>query len=71
MNFKKQIGSKLKKNRVKAKFTQQQIADKVGISSKYLDRIEKGEASPSMSIIYNIAEVLDVSTSDKCYTISI
>ena len=71
MNIKKQIGSKLKKNRVKAKFTQQQVADKVGISLKYLDRIEKGEANPSMTIIYNIAEVLDVSTSDKCYTISI
>jgi len=60
MNFKKQIGNKLKNNREKAKFTQQLVADKAGISLKYLDRIEKGEANPSMTIIYNIAEVLDV-----------
>lgn len=64
MDTKKHVGNKIKKIREKANLTQAQVADKVGICFKYLVRLERGEANPSILIIQNIAKALNVKTPD-------
>ena len=44
--------------------TQQQLADKVGISKPYLSQLESGKRRGSMEVLQRIAQTLDVSLED-------
>ena len=50
--------SKLKSKRKEMKYTQQQVADKLGISRSYYSDIENKKKMPNGSILFKLNEVL-------------
>ena len=62
----KGMGIKIAYYRKKKRLTQVDLADKVGISSRYMSKIECGDVAGSMSlpILVRIAEELDVGIQD-------
>lgn len=56
--MKKQFGSRLKTLRQLANLTQSELAELVGISDRYLGRMERGLVSPSFDCIEKIARAL-------------
>lgn len=55
------IGKKIKEIRISLGLTQQQLADKIGISMDYLGNIERGERTPGIKSFVRIADSLDIS----------
>lgn len=60
----KLIGSKLQAARKLKGLTQQEVADRVGISRTYYSQIENGDRDPATTVITNIAKALDVNIAD-------
>lgn len=58
----KTIGRNIRKARDAAGLTQEQIAEKLGISQLHFGRLERGERPASLEQLANIARVLRVST---------
>jgi len=56
----KLLGLRLKKLRKLRKISQEQLAEKADISSKYISRIELGHHFPSLDILVNFAKILNV-----------
>lgn len=54
------LGARIKELRKQAGLSQDQLAEKVGIESKYLSRIEVGKRQPSLETLGNIADCLQV-----------
>jgi transcriptional regulator with XRE-family HTH domain len=54
------LGEKIKKLRKAKRFTQGELADKVGISSNHLSRLERGVFQPSIEVVKRLASELDV-----------
>ena len=54
------IGERLKTLRVRRALTQQELADRAGVSSNALNRIELNKAEPHMSTLRKLAKALDV-----------
>ncbi len=59
----KKIGLSIKKYRKKAGFTQEQLAEKSGISISYLSKIEALNCDQpfSLEVLFDISEVLGIS----------
>ncbi|WP_213974945.1 helix-turn-helix domain-containing protein [Tepidanaerobacter acetatoxydans] len=55
---------KIKKARKKVGLTQLQLAKKVGINREYLSRIENNHSNPSLELLREIANALEVSVKD-------
>lgn len=47
--------------------TQQQLADKVGVSQRTIISIEKGQYSPSLMLAYKLSKVFNVTIEELCY----
>lgn len=58
------LGGRIKELRNAGNFTQEQIADKIGVSRQKYARIEKGANNISLDVLTKIAEVLKVSVAD-------
>ncbi len=58
------IGSNVKKYRIKASISQTELAEKVGVSQPMICKIEKGIKVPAMPLGKAIAEVLGCSLDD-------
>ncbi|RDW15996.1 helix-turn-helix domain-containing protein [Oceanobacillus chungangensis] len=54
------IGLKLKEIRLRKKMTQQQVADRCGISKSMLSKIENGQTASAIATLSKISEVLNV-----------
>jgi transcriptional regulator with XRE-family HTH domain len=52
------LGKRIRELRSAENLTQDKFAEKVGISSKYLGEVERGEANVSIQILENIANAL-------------
>ena len=63
------IGKRIAKARKVAGLTQAELSEKIGISEKYLSRIECGKQVPSIVIITRICEELRVSA-DKLLSLN-
>ena len=63
------IGKRISNLRKAAGLTQAELSEKIGISEKYLSRIECGIQVPSVAIIADICETLCVS-SDKLLSLN-
>lgn len=61
---KKFIGKKLKQARVKAGFSQIQLAEKIGLSEKHVSNIERGQNFPSLDTFFRLCEVFNLSLAD-------
>ena len=58
------LGSRIKAFRSANKFTQEQVADQIGISRQKYARIESGVNSITLDILSKVAEVLGVTVGD-------
>jgi len=58
------LGLQIKKIREDKNFTQEKLADKVGIHLTYIGNIEIGAKRPSLETLFRIAEELGVKVSD-------
>lgn len=54
------LGEKIKKLRKSKRFTQGELADKIGISSNHLSRLERGVFQPSIEVVKRLASGLDL-----------
>ena len=54
------IGDRLKTLRIRRALTQQELAEKAGISKTALNRIELNKAEPHMSTLRKLAQALTV-----------
>ena len=58
------IGLKVRELRKKKKLTQDDLAEKAGITGKYLGMVERGEVNVTIKVLENLADVLGVKVSD-------
>jgi transcriptional regulator with XRE-family HTH domain len=54
------LGARIKELRKRVGLSQDQLAERVGIESKYLSRLEVGKRVPSFETLENIADSLQV-----------
>jgi transcriptional regulator with XRE-family HTH domain len=54
------LGRRIQYIRRKRGLTQQRLAEELGISLSFLGRVEIGSKSPSLKMVFRIADVLDV-----------
>ena len=59
-----ELGMKLREARNKAGFTQEQLAEKIGVTSKSISRWENGNTMPDVTMIPAIASFFGVSTDE-------
>ena len=59
-SFNKSIGKKIKLARIKANYTQEELAEEIGISSRYVSQLERGLAFGSANTIINICKTLGI-----------
>lgn len=59
-----EVNKKIQKLRKENNLTQDQLAERLGVSKTYIARIENGKILPSVKDIKNIARILDVNVSD-------
>lgn len=60
MDIRQLIGIRIAELRKNVGFTQEQLAAKMEISSKYLSSIERGRENPTLSTLIKLAEALNV-----------
>ena len=58
--------TKVKELRAEHGMTQQQLADMVGVSSRTIISLEKGQYNPSIMLAYRMAKVFGVSVEELC-----
>ncbi len=59
-SYNKSIGKNIKLARIKAKYTQEKLAEEIGISSRYVSQLERGLAFGSANTIVNICNTLHI-----------
>lgn len=55
------IGRRIKKERIKQKLKQEELADKLNISVAFMSRVERGRSQINLKRLTQIAEILNVS----------
>lgn len=50
----------IKKARIQKKMTQQEIADKSGVSRAYYADVERGRYTPSLKLLAKLGSILDI-----------
>jgi transcriptional regulator with XRE-family HTH domain len=64
MDMRKLVGDNLRRFRLKAGLTQEELAVKSGYSQQYLSGLEKGQRNPTIITIFELAAALGVSHID-------
>src|SRR5688572_16586291 len=62
--FRVQIGSALQKQRLHCALTQAELAERAGLSLKYIGEIERGEANTTLDVLARVAETLGLSSDE-------
>ena len=60
--LRKTIGKKIKLARAKAEYTQEELAEKLSLSPRYISQLERGIAFGSATTIINICKTLNISS---------
>ena len=63
-DVKKLIGKQIKILRQASGMSQEELAEKISMSAKYLSRIERGSANPTLDTFMKLADSLQVEVSD-------
>lgn len=63
-NIKKQLGQKIKELRLRAGYSQEELASKANLHRTYMSDIERGERNVSVENIKKIADALEVDPSE-------
>ncbi len=61
-NLRENIGKKIKLARKNAEYTQEQLAEKLSLSPRYISQLERGIAFGSATTIINLCKVLNISS---------
>ena len=56
-----EVGIRIREARKQKEFTQQMLADAIGVSEMYISQIERGLKMPSLNLFIQIITVLDIS----------
>ena len=56
----KLMGFRVSTQRRQLKITQEELAEKVGVSVKHISAIETGRSKPNIQLLYDIASTLNV-----------
>jgi transcriptional regulator with XRE-family HTH domain len=64
MDIKRAVGKRIKIVRQRSGLTQDQLAERVGLSPKYISGIERGVENPTMDILLRVAKMLGVEPYD-------
>ena len=67
MDLKRALAQNLRKERQAQELTQEELADRAGMSSRYVGSIERGSVSATVSVLGRLAEALQV---DPCRLIA-
>lgn len=59
-NPKKLFGQRIRDLRAERGLNQEELAEKVGVFRTYMSRIETGVANPTLTMVYALADALDV-----------
>jgi transcriptional regulator with XRE-family HTH domain len=68
MDLKRAMAINLRRVRYAKELTQEELADRAGLSARYLGSIERGAVSPSVTVLGQLAKALRV---DPCELIRI
>ena len=60
----KQLGKRIQKRRKEMGYSQETLAEKIGVSRAYMGFIEQGRNAPSLEILEKISKQLKISLSD-------
>ncbi len=71
MDIKRLIGVRISEIRSRKGLTQEQLAGKMGISSKYLSSIERGKENPTLNTLITLADSLNTDIGDLFSVIQI
>ena len=58
------LGNKIKKARKQLRLTQDNLAERIGLSTKYIQFIESATRKPSLKTLYKLAKALEVNVRD-------
>ena len=59
-----EFGNRLYQLRIKARLSQAQLGEKVGVSNKAVSKWENGQTKPGLDIVHKLADVLSVSVDE-------
>ena len=62
--LRKSIGKKIKIARLKSKYTQEELAEKLDISWRHLQRLEHNESNTTVKTLKKLIKVLKISDKD-------
>ncbi len=65
-NFYKNLGKNIKIKRKELDLSQQELADKAGISLNFIGKIEVAFSKPSLDTVIKIANALEITVSELC-----
>jgi len=60
MDDRKLLGKQIKTLRKSRGYTQERLAELIDVNAKYLARVERGEANPTLSLLQRLSVGLDV-----------
>jgi transcriptional regulator with XRE-family HTH domain len=60
MDLKEIVAANLRRIRHAKKITQEELADRVGLSSRYIGSVERGAASPTVTVLGKLADALGI-----------
>ncbi len=60
----KKIGNKIQRRRKEIGYSQEELAEKIGVSRAYMGFIEQGRNAPSLEVLEKIAKHLKLPISD-------
>ncbi len=63
MDLKEVVAANLRRIRHARKMTQEELADRVGLSPRYIGSVERGVASPTVTVLGKLATALNVEPS--------
>ncbi|WP_292035578.1 MULTISPECIES: helix-turn-helix domain-containing protein [unclassified Brevundimonas] len=61
MRWEDQVGANVRRLRKAAGLSQEALADRAGMSMRYLAGLERGEENPTVTYLVKLANALDVS----------
>lgn len=67
-NYKINLGLYIKAHRERKEYTQQQLAEAIGVTPKSISYIERGENYPSPDNLFELAKVLDMSLDEFIFS---
>lgn len=66
MNY-EEIGKRIRKYRKLKKLSQEQLAEKINISTTHMSHIETGSTKLSLQVLVDLATILEVNTDDLIF----